>query len=816
MQPRLRLSRPAVIAAVAAVAFIPLLSAPWAQAAGEPVGRSATGLSGSGTAVVARHAFGLKVATGPRIAAGHRVSTLGIAAADVLPSAVDLTTKTIAPGNQGPIGSCVAWSVGYTLAGYYANAQAQPGSPYAPMYLYSQIHATGSADGGGALTSTAWNVISTQGIAEKAVYTQGDFDFRTMPTQAQIANASGHRMAPAAYLFRGPNQGGPGIAALQASLASGNPVEIGIPVYTAFTALNAGKSLMTQAMATGPVLGGHALVAVGYNPTGLVVENSWGSTWGAGGYATLGWDFVGKSIAEASVTTGFASVPVLPAVTGLSVTSAPATGGGPMVISGNALAGVDTSSVTAVTLVNTADPTVSVNAPVVSRTATTLTVTVPAAPRVNGVAVTGAYRVVVTSSAGVSLDNGAKDDFTYIPPTTFTVAGPTSIPAATGASVTLTGTGFGSSAAAASALKLTASVANKTVRITWISDSAVSIVVPAGVPGQAIPIQLSRSGVTSAVDTTLKYAAHVTSLALRVDGAGARYATISGRGLLGSTNWTLTAPDGSKTTVLPNLVSTADLVSAAAGVLVIGDTSGQVKLPSAPAGGAGTFRLSFVPSPTTYPGATFVATPAAAVPYAAPTLTKVTGTTVSTRGGSVVSVTGTNLGALDLTDPAAVRLVSTGPGAAGVNVPVTARTGTSLVLGIPAAPTTDGGAPVAGDYRLVVTTAQGTVTASSVLTYLTPFAIAAPAGGLLMSSGIPVVTVAGSGFGATADAFKAQSVTAVLGGRTAAVTWVSDTSVRVTGPSGGRPGTIAALTVSRAGVPSNSIGVTYQTTATRS
>jgi hypothetical protein len=812
MQPRSRskrISRPALVVALAAAAFVPLLSAPWAEASPEPVGRSATSLNAPG------HAFGLTT-TGPRIAAGHRVSTLGIAAADVLPTSVDLTTKTITPGNQGKIGSCVAWSIGYTLAGYYANAQAQTGSPYAPMYLYSQIHATSAADGGGATTTAAWNVLREQGIAEKSVYTQGDNDFRTMPTPAQIANASAHKMAQANYLFRGANQGGAGINALQASLAAGNPVEIGLPVYNAFTALNSGKSVMTQAMATGPVLGGHALVAVGYNPTGLVVENSWGTSWGAGGYATLGWDFVGKTVAEASVTSGFASVPTVLQVTGLSVVSAPSTGGGTMVVSGNALANVDTSAVNAVTLVNTADPTVSVNAPVVSRSATMLTVTIPAAPQVNGVPVTGAYRVVVTSPTGASVDNGTRDDFTYVPPTTFVATGPATIPANPGGTVTLTGTGFGSSSSAAATLKLTATVANKPTKMTWISDSAVSIVVPAGVPGQTIPIQLFRNGVASAVDTTLKYAANITGLTLRTDGAGARYATIAGRGLVGSTNWTLTSPDGTQATLLPALTSMADVATAASGVLITSDTAGQIKLPTGPAGGAGVFRVSFIPNQTAYPGGTFVATTASVVPYVAATLTKVVGTTVSATGGSVVSVTGTNLGGVDRNDLTAVRLVSVTNSAVGVNVPVTARTATALTLSIPAAPTTDAGTPVIGDYKLLVTTPQGTVTASSVLTYLTPFTISAPSGAVLLSSGIPVVTVSGTGFGATADAFKAQTVTAVLAGRTAAVTWVNDTALRVTGASGGKAGMIAPMTVSRFGVASNSLSVPYQTTAARS
>lgn len=40
---------------------------------------------------------------------------------------------------------------------------------------------------------------------------------------------------------------------------------------------------------TGPTLGYHAIRCVGYEPAGLVVKNSWGEDWGAGGFAVIAW-----------------------------------------------------------------------------------------------------------------------------------------------------------------------------------------------------------------------------------------------------------------------------------------------------------------------------------------------------------------------------------------------------------------------------------------------------------------------------------------------------------------------------------------------
>lgn len=801
----LRLLSSSALIAVLASAVVPLVSAPIAQAAEAPAGVRAA----------AAHQLGWKLRPGMRIAAGRRVKTLGIAAAEVLPTTVDLTAKTVTPGNQGAIGSCVAWSEGYTLAGYYANAQSQYGAPFAPMYLYSQVHLSSSADGGGAYTSSAWNVLATQGIAEKSVYTQGDFNFTTMPTTAQKANAALHKMSAAAYLFSGDNQGAAGIAALKGALASGNPVELGIPVYNSFFSLNSSNSVMTAAKATGSMLGGHAIVAVGYNTTGLVIENSWGTSWGAAGYATLAWDFVGRYVMEASATTGFAAVPVLPAVTALSASSGSTAGGGTLTVSGSALAAVDASSASAVTLVNVANSSVRVNAPVTSRTSTSLTVTIPPAPVVAGRAVAGAYRVQVTSPAGASVDNGTKDDFTYVAPADFVVSGASTIAASSGATVTLTGSGFGATAAAATALKLSATVSGRSAKLTWVSDAAVKVVVPAGVPGQSIPIVLSRSGLQSATNSSLTYAANISTLTVRAEASGARYASVAGRGFSGATGWQLTSPDGTQTTPLPVVTSSTSLTAASAGVLIDSDTVARFKLPAAPAGGAGIFSVSFTPNQTTYPGAAFLASSAAVVTHSAPTITKVSTTVVSADGGTVLTVTGTNLAAVDRSDPAAVRLVSSANSAVTVNVPVTGGTGTTLTLVVPAAPAASG-AQVLGDYRLVAGTAQGSATAASAITYLAPFAISAPTGATLLPAGRQTLTVNGIGFGASAAEFKALAVTATVAGRSMPVTWGSATTVRVASAVTGTPGSTASVIIYRRGIPSNALTLAFVAASTRS
>jgi len=54
---------------------------------------------------------------------------------------------------------------------------------------------------------------------------------------------------------------------------------------------------------TGEPLGGHAMIACGYEPAGVHVLNSWGSGWGMGGLGLLSWSAVTSRIRDLRVIT---------------------------------------------------------------------------------------------------------------------------------------------------------------------------------------------------------------------------------------------------------------------------------------------------------------------------------------------------------------------------------------------------------------------------------------------------------------------------------------------------------------------------------
>ncbi len=103
------------------------------------------------------------------------------------------------------------------------------------------------------------------------------------------------------------------LTAIKTNIASGLPAMFGFTVYNSYAQASvANKGAIPYPVAGEKIVGGHAVMAVGYNDvlqiknstagakatTGaLLIRNSWGTGWGDAGYGWLPYDYVLKGLA---------------------------------------------------------------------------------------------------------------------------------------------------------------------------------------------------------------------------------------------------------------------------------------------------------------------------------------------------------------------------------------------------------------------------------------------------------------------------------------------------------------------------------------
>ncbi|TWE11539.1 C1 family peptidase [Rudaeicoccus suwonensis] len=284
-----------LLGAIAAVGAL-TLTAPQAMAA-----PNAATPSHRTTGVIqhVRHGMGLNIALAESMK--HRNTSSGRALAvhaldsSSVPSSYSLESYALTPGNQGQVGSCVTWATGYSGYGILMNEEGISGAPMAPMYIYSQI--VSDDDNGqddGTTASIALPMEQQQGIDTQSDYTQGTTDYTDLPTQSEITNAANYELSG----FQDLTTSGDLQTNIESAISQGEPVVIGFNARSSFENLNS-SDYNYDPSPSEAVIGGHEVTIVGYDQTGVTIENSWGTDWGDNGFFTAPWSFItGSDISE--------------------------------------------------------------------------------------------------------------------------------------------------------------------------------------------------------------------------------------------------------------------------------------------------------------------------------------------------------------------------------------------------------------------------------------------------------------------------------------------------------------------------------------
>lgn len=228
-----------------------------------------------------------------------------------LASSIDLRPWCPPVENQGSLGSCTA-NAGVGIVEYFERRAFGKHVDASRLFLYkisrNLLHWTGDT---GAFLKTTMEGLVLFGVPPEEYWPYSIPDYEKEPSSFCYAFAQNYQ---AITYYRYDPPGTPKdvlLSRIKTNLAAGMPAMFGFTVY----------SSISQAASTGKipfpaggerVLGGHAIVAAGYDDgmkiknsnrggietTGaLLVRNSWGTGWGSAGYGWLPYDYVVRGLA---------------------------------------------------------------------------------------------------------------------------------------------------------------------------------------------------------------------------------------------------------------------------------------------------------------------------------------------------------------------------------------------------------------------------------------------------------------------------------------------------------------------------------------
>ncbi len=202
-----------------------------------------------------------------------------------LPGGKDLRLGGPPVYDQGRLGSCTANAI--AGAHEFEQIRQAPESAFTPSRLFiyyneRAIEHTIGEDAGGMLRDGIKSVVK-QGVCPESRWPYVLSRFTRKPPKQCYEEAMDHQVVSYRRLVQNLSQ-------MKGCLASGYPFVFGFSVYESFetqTVARTGRIPMPESGET--MLGGHAVVAVGYDDAGecFIVRNSWGEKWGLQGHGLM-------------------------------------------------------------------------------------------------------------------------------------------------------------------------------------------------------------------------------------------------------------------------------------------------------------------------------------------------------------------------------------------------------------------------------------------------------------------------------------------------------------------------------------------------
>lgn len=206
----------------------------------------------------------------------------------VLPDKVDLRSKCSPVENQGNLGSCTA----NALVGALEFLEIKDGAKFVDLsrlfvyYNERAIEGTVNQDSG-AYIRDGIKSLAKLGVCPEPEWPYRISDFTKKPGAQCYRDAKKHQITSYHRIVT--------VDEMRSCLADGFPFVFGFTVYTAFESQTVARSGVVNMPSPGEqVLGGHAVVGVGYDDTKkrFWIRNSWDTDWGQDGYFTMPYDYL--------------------------------------------------------------------------------------------------------------------------------------------------------------------------------------------------------------------------------------------------------------------------------------------------------------------------------------------------------------------------------------------------------------------------------------------------------------------------------------------------------------------------------------------
>ena len=202
-----------------------------------------------------------------------------------LPPRIDLRPQCPPVYDQGHLGSCTANAIAGAIE--FDEIRSGSGKSWVPSRLfiyYNERELEGTTDSdSGAQIRDGIKVIVKEGVCPESEWPYRVDEFATRPPDSAYRDARHDRIS--SYL-RLPQS----LVQMRACLAEGFPFVFGFTVFSSLETVevtNSGKVPLPRPEDS--IVGGHAIVAVGYDDREqhFIFRNSWGDGWGDKGYGYL-------------------------------------------------------------------------------------------------------------------------------------------------------------------------------------------------------------------------------------------------------------------------------------------------------------------------------------------------------------------------------------------------------------------------------------------------------------------------------------------------------------------------------------------------